>query len=247
MPSSNTTNKRKSQSTAPTKQVLLGFASLKRTATGHVAGKIKVQRTNSAPVRANVAAVTESRSRSPDDPIEDSDSSSSLSADDIEEERVTEDDAISTPVTRRSARISGVAKTKAESKVIVADNGMFRSRNSLDSSPRKRPGLKKAADPGLSEAWRKHYGVARQKMGGLQPSELFGLFYSLYAHIFIDFVVHAENETAIHHILRVFDLYVILLYLFASHFHDYPSGRMNMDLVLVSRAYSVGNARTRWA
>ncbi|KAF9494888.1 hypothetical protein BDN71DRAFT_1448275 [Pleurotus eryngii] len=187
MPSSNATNKRKSQSTAPTKQVLLGFASLKRTATRHVAGKKNVPRTNSAPIRANVAAVTESRSRSPEDTIEDSDSSSENSADDIEEERITEDDAISAPVTRRSARISGVAKTKAESKDIVADNGMFRSRNSLDSSPRKRPGLKKAADTGLSEAWRKHYGVARQKMGGLQP-------------------IHAENETAIHHILRVFDL-----------------------------------------
>ncbi|KDQ26514.1 hypothetical protein PLEOSDRAFT_159569 [Pleurotus ostreatus PC15] len=187
MPSSNTTNKRKSQGTASTKQVLLGFASLKRTATGHVASKKNVQRTNSAPVRANVAAVTKSRSESPEDTIEDSDSSSSASADEIEEERITEDDAISTPVTRRSARISGVAKTKAENKDIVAGNGMFRSRNSLDSSPRKRPGLKKVADPGLSEAWRKHYGVARQKMGGLQP-------------------IHAENETPIHHILRVFDL-----------------------------------------
>ncbi|KAF4569555.1 hypothetical protein EYR40_008533 [Pleurotus pulmonarius] len=186
MPSSNATNKRKSKGTASSKQGLLGFASLKRTATGNVAGKKSVQRTNSAPVRTNVVARPQERSRSPDDLIEDSDPSSSSSSDEIEEP-TTDDTTVNTPKTRRSSRLSTAAKSKAESRAIVEDNGMFRSRNSLDSAPRKRPSIKKAVDSELSEGWRKHYGVARQKMGGLQP-------------------IHAENESAIHHILRAFDL-----------------------------------------
>ncbi|OBZ73719.1 DNA polymerase delta subunit 4 [Grifola frondosa] len=75
-----------------------------------------------------------------------------------------------------------------------AGKGVFASRDGLENAEGKgEAGIKKGKERAKEalntgdKRWRKLYGIAREKMGNLEP-------------------VHAEGQTMVHHILRVFDL-----------------------------------------
>jgi DNA polymerase delta subunit 4 len=58
--------------------------------------------------------------------------------------------------------------------------------------------------------WNKAYGLARAKMGNIQPgSSGFPYRLDLAEKVPISGAVHAQGQLPVHHILRVFDLYVM--------------------------------------
>jgi DNA polymerase delta subunit 4 len=62
--------------------------------------------------------------------------------------------------------------------------------------------------------WNKVYGLAREKMGNIQPGSSLGRpssMLSLADRVCVYCVVHAKDQSPVHHILRVFDLYVFFL------------------------------------
>ena len=73
--------------------------------------------------------------------------------------------------------------------------------------------------------WNKAYGQARAKMGNLQPGPSSALSPILFgfAHIW-RISVHAQDQSPVHHILRIFDLYV------ACH-NPLPRNRLENDSI----------------
>ncbi|KAJ8473159.1 hypothetical protein ONZ45_g16402 [Pleurotus djamor] len=166
------TPKRASQRIPNMKQGVLGFTSSKRTASAvNSKSKKGVPRTMSAPARHTP------------DPIEDVESSTSSSSEDLVEEEIDSDEYVPTPK-QRSAHAKEVKK---ESQSIIK-KGVFRSSNSFDVDSRSTEKNALPADLADSDGrWRSHFSKVQNDMGHLPP-------------------IYAEDESKISQILRVFDL-----------------------------------------
>ncbi|OCH85875.1 hypothetical protein OBBRIDRAFT_797716 [Obba rivulosa] len=200
-----TTTTPKLRDSSHTKQATLSFPSSKPSTDSPVekAGSKK-------PSQSSTAA--DQSSTSPEVP-------ETIDISDSDDDKITVETPVTqkTPAGRKTARDEPASKRRKVEGRTSARAKVFDSRESVENvdsdeeeasaKKRKRAGTrkgrgKKAKDEeepvktkrlvvkeekGVPESWRKHYGVVREKMGHLQP-------------------IHAENETMVHHILRVFDL-----------------------------------------
>ena len=89
--------------------------------------------------------------------------------------------------------------------------GVFRSREGIENSGSVVQAPREKLDPDDKDGrWAKPYAAASAKMGHLQPGWCFlhMLISSLLllTSLLVSYTVHAEGQTKVHHILRVFDL-----------------------------------------
>ncbi|THH17451.1 hypothetical protein EW146_g3359 [Bondarzewia mesenterica] len=153
---------KRSHSSGSLKQGKLSFVSAKRTGSASTSGA-KGKRKAELPTALRTPSVG---AEGPDaESISDSDSEYGLSK-------------------RRKVGRVEVASTTTKEK-----HGVFKPRDGIENAKvtndtKERESLDLEDKAGR---WRKQYGIAREKMGWLEP-------------------IHAEGQTSVHHILRVFDL-----------------------------------------
>ncbi|KZT25313.1 hypothetical protein NEOLEDRAFT_1169499 [Neolentinus lepideus HHB14362 ss-1] len=150
--------------------------------TAMVSQQVKQSRRTSSNAAAKKPTASRTTSTSSiQKPIEESDDESSES--DVEE-------LVRLPVPKRKR--TGVVEDVARMKIVESQSA---DGEVMDLQDRK-------------GRWRKHYGFVREKMGNLAPNMyLVLLTVSASRTQYLPYLaVHAEGQTKIHHILRVFDL-----------------------------------------
>lgn len=232
------------KSATPMTQSILGFSSTKRTASAaNLAKKSGVKPTASVLSDARKVStgsefddisLTSNSTLSEDDPIEDS-----FDASDRKTERKVDTEERTQTVSKRLAatKLSQEAELKKERTRAV------KPEPTKAVVPEELPELNPQ-----DTKWRKPFAQAKAKMGNLQTSMLSSVVISTLTNQCRLSQVHAQNQTKIHDILRVFDKYVnIVCWLLSSALIMLVlKAPMNMDLVLGCLALIDGNERKLW-
>ncbi len=179
--------RKNSKQTLATKQAKLSFASKRNSSTASAAaGKQAKADAVRKPSLARASGARSVSRTTPTEPISISDSYSDVSFND--------DYVVPETKKRRVNPPRGPAAKRA------------RKAQEEDAEEQAEPEMAMARLDPEDKRWRKQYGVVREKMGHLEPGESVVLYAKWRRRADGGFSVHAQGQTMVHHILRVFDL-----------------------------------------
>lgn len=183
--------RKNSKQTPATKQAKLSFASKRNSSTASAAaGKQQKADTVRKPSLARAAGSRSVSTTTPTEPI-----SISISISDSDSDVSFNDDYVVPETKKRRVNPprgpAAKRARKAQEEDVVEEAEPEKAKTKLDLEDKR---------------WRKQYGVVREKMGHLEPGESVALYAKWSWRTDGRHVVHAQGQTMVHHILRVFDL-----------------------------------------